>query len=383
MKKILFFLLASLVFANTITSTQKKISQTKFTISKMNQKLDFIAIEINKKQFLLKKINNKIENLNTQINILNQELNNSKTKLSDYKKLKKSFTNKSLKIQNKIINFISGNYFNSTSKTENIADLIDKEITKEILKKYSQKINALIQKNKTLLSQINILNTKINNIKQKQNLLIKAKQNLALLKQKRQKELLSLKQDKKKYKKRLQNLIKKEENLQNKLAQLNIIKIKRIKRTKHQNVKLNLNVKKYGSLYFTPNVTNYRGLKTIPPLKGKIIKKFGSYIDPVYKIRIYNDSITIKAYKKNSIVRAILGGRIIYVGTSNGKGIIIIKHRNNLFSIYANLEQISPILKKGLYVKKGQIIARIKNNLEFEITYKDHPINPLEVIALK
>ena len=383
MKKIIFFLLTSLLlFANTITSTQKKISQTKFIISRMNQKLDFIANEINKKYYLLNQINKKIENLNIQINLLNQELNNSKTKLSDFNRLKKEFIKKSLKIQNEIINFISGNYFNSTTKTENITDLIDKEITKNILKKYSQKINLLIQKNKTILNQITILNIKINNIKQKQALLIKTKQKLALFKKTRQKELLSLKQDKKKYKKRLQNLIQKEKNLQNKLAQLNIIKIKRIRHKKeNKNIKVNLNVKKYGSLYFTPNIANYKGPKTIPPLKGKIIKKFGSYIDPIYKIRIYNDSITIKSYKENSIVRAILSGKIIYIGKSNGKGIIIIRHRNNLFSIYANLEKISPILRKGLYVKKGQIIARIKNNLEFEITYKNHPINPIKVIA--
>ena len=386
MIKILFFLLTSLLlFANNITTTQKKISQTKFIISKMNQKLDIIADKIQQKELFINKINKKIGNLNIQINFLNKELNNSKTKLSDFNRLKNKFIKKSTKIQNEIINFISENYFNSTSKTENIRDLIDKEITKKILERYSHKINSLIQKNKKILNQITLLNKKINNIKQKQILFIKAKQKLALLKQNRQKELLFLKQDKITYKKRLKNLIKKEENLQNKLAQLNIIKIKKRKYIKQQNqnlkVNLNLNVKKYGSLYFTPSVTNYRGLKTIAPIKGKIIKKFGSYIDPVYHIRIYNDSITIKSYKKNAIVRAILSGRIIYVGTTNGKGIIIIRHRDNLFSIYANLERISPILRKGLYVKKGQIIARIKNNLEFEITYKNHPINPIRVIA--
>ncbi len=386
MKKIIFFLLTSLLlFANNITTTQKKISQTKFIISKMNQKLDIIADNIQQKELFINKINKKIGNLTIQINFLNKELNNSKTKLSNFNKLKNKFIKKSTKIQNEIINFISENYFNSTSKTENITDLIDKEITKKILERYSNKINSLIQKNKKILNQITLLNKKINNIKQKQALLIKAKQKLALLKRNRQKELLFLKRDKKIYKKRLKTLIKKEENLQNKLAQLNIIKIERRKYIRQQNqnlkVNLNLNVKKYGSLYFTPSVVNYRGLKTIAPVEGKIIKKFGSYIDPVYHIRIYNDSITIKSYKKNSMVRAILSGRIIYIGTTNGKGIIIIKHRDNLFSIYANLEKISPILKKGLYVKKGQIIARIKNNLEFEITYKNHPINPIKVIA--
>ena len=385
MRKILFFLLASLLFANNVSYTKKKILQTKFVISKMNQKLDMIANKINQKQTALNRINKKISNLNQQIALLNKELNNSKTKLSEFNDLKKGFQTKSNKIQNEIINFISENYFNSTAKTENLSDLIDKEITKKILKKYSQKINSLIQKNKTILTQISVLNTKINNIKQKQRLLIQSKQKLALLKKTKQKELVSLNEDKKRYKKRLQNLIQKEENLQNRLAKLKIIKIKRkpVKQSQNQNLKLNVNVKKYGSLYFQSQTANYKGAKTIPPIQGKIIKKFGSYIDPVYKIRIYNDSITIKPYKQNSVVRAILSGRVVYVGQSNGKGVIIIKHKHDLFSIYANLDKISPLLKKGSFVRQGQIIARVKESLEFEVTYKENPINPLKVIALR
>ena len=391
MKKIFLFLLASLVFANTITYTKKKISHTKFAISKMNHKLDFIANEINKKQIFLNKINKKIDNLNKQIDILNKELNNSSTKLSEFTDLKKGFETKSQKIQNEIINFISENYFTSTSKTQNLQDLIDKEITKKILKRYSKKINLLIQKNKKMLNRIQILNTNINNIKQKQNILFKTKQKLAILKKNQKKELLSLNQEKKQYKKRLQTLIRKEENLQNRLVQLNIIKKRKAlqiqrqmeAKKQNQNLNVNINVKKYGSLYFNTKTANYKGAKTIPPVKGTIIKKFGSYIDPVYKIKIYNDSITIKPYKPNSVVRAVLSGRIVYIGRSNSKKVVIIKHKNALFTIYANLDKVSPLLKKGLYVKKGQIIARINGNLEFEVTYKEKPINPTKVIALK
>ena len=138
-----------------------------------------------------------------------------------------------------------------------------------------------------------------------------------------------------------------------------------------------------GSIYYKPKIASYYGPKTIPPLRGKIIKHFGSYIDPVYKIRIYNDSITIKPYTPQSTVRAILNGKIVYIGNNDDKKIIIIRHKNDLFSIYANLSKISPILKKGFYVKKGQIIARVKDALEFEVTYKENPINPLKVIRLR
>jgi len=63
--------------------------------------------------------------------------------------------------------------------------------------------------------------------------------------------------------------------------------------------------------------------------------------------------------------------------------VIFIKHKNNLFSIYANLSKISPLLKNGSLIKKGQIIGRVKDALEFEVTYKDRPINPLKVIKFR
>ena len=376
MKKILFLFLISFLFANNITYTKKKILKTKYNISKMNQKLDLIASKIENKENILQQINNKIDNLNKQIKILNKELNNSKTKLSEFNDLKKGLEEKANKIQNEITNFISENYFNSTSKTEDLNDLIDKEITKNILNRYSKKINTLIKENQKIQNQIALLNSKIEAIKQKQNILLQTKEKLALLQKTQQKALLSLNKEKENYKKRLQNLIKKEENLQNELAKLKIIKKREISRS-------TIHVKKYGSLYFTRRTGHYKGKKNIPPIKGKIIKRFGSYIDPIYNIRIYNDSITIKPYKKNAIVRAISNGRIVYVGKSNGKGVVIIRHKNNLFSIYANLDKISPILRKGLYVKKGQILARVNDSLEFEVTYKDRPINPTKVIALK
>jgi murein DD-endopeptidase MepM/ murein hydrolase activator NlpD len=166
-------------------------------------------------------------------------------------------------------------------------------------------------------------------------------------------------------------MIKKQQSLRKKLQELKIVK-------KREEIK----VKKVGSAYLKPKIATYNGKKTIPPVYGRVIKKFGSYIDPIYKIKIYNDSITIKT-KPNSVVRSIMSGKVVYIGENGDKKVIFIKHPGNLFSIYANLAKISPLLKKGSFIKKGQIIARVKDTLEFEITYKDKPINPLKVIRLR
>ncbi len=372
MRNLLFLLLITLSFALNLKNTKKEIIRTNFYISKMNKRLDSLAYEIHKKEKNLKKINTQILDLNKQINILEKELKNSNQKLSDFNDLKKGYENKAQEIQNQITNFISENYFINSIKTETVNDLINKEISEKILQKYSNKINSLINQNKNILLQIKSLNNKINLIlHRKKELKTKKRQLYSLLKQQK-KELALLKLKKIKYKEKLQSLIKRQKELQNRLVKLNIIKKRKP-----------INVKKIGSAYFRPQIANYRGPKTIPPLQGKIIKKFGSYIDPVYKIRIYNDSITIKAKRPNSVVRSILSGRVVYIGENNDKKIIVIRHRHDLFSIYANLEKISPILKKGSYVKRGQIIARVKNTLEFEVTYKEKPINPVKVISLR
>ncbi len=376
--RIIILCLAVILSASSINSTKKSIIKTKRIISLMNYKLDVLAKKIHYQETSLQKTDKKIKELNLEIKKLQQDLNNSKTILSNLNDLKNGYVEKLNEIQKEITNFISENYFNSIMNTENINDLINKTVTKEILKKYSLKIQNLLKENKTLISQTELVNKKIKNILQKQKQLQIKKIELSKLLKKQKNELALLKKQKKEYKRKLQNLINKEKALQNRLAKLKIIKKK-----KQTVITSNINVKKIGSVYFKPKTASYRGPKTIPPINGKIIKKFGSYIDPVYHIRIYNESITIKASKNNAKVRAIFSGRVVYIGDTYGKKIVVIKHKNNLFSIYANLDKVSPILKKGYYVKKGQIIGRVNDTLDFEVTYKDKPINPIKVINLK
>ena len=381
--KFLIIFLAVLSFASNINTTKMKLNQNKTYISRMNEKLDFLARKIVHKQNILKKIKNKISILNKQINTLNKKLINSSKILSNLNDLKKGYETKAKNIQNQITNFISENYFNMILKPENINNLIKKEATNKILEKYSKKINSLINENRKIILQINEINKQINNIMIQQKELKNKKLELAKLLKTQKKELKELTKEKMTYKIKLIKLLKKQKFLQNQLAKLKIIKKKKNRYQISKNFAKPLNVKKVGSIYYKPKISSYFGPKTIPPVRGKIIKYFGSYIDPIYHIKIYNTTITIKPYKPNSVVKAIFNGKVVYIGNNDDKKIIILKHKHDLFSIYANLSKISPILKKGFYVKKGQIIARVKNTLEFEVTYKENPINPLKVIKLK
>jgi murein DD-endopeptidase MepM/ murein hydrolase activator NlpD len=353
----------SLIFFLYGLDVKKELTKTKIVISKMNEKMDKLAKEISRKETSLNYLQKKIKKLSFEIQNLQKQLKNSNQIINELKDLQKGYKKQLEEIQNEINDFLSTNYYLDSQTINNINDLIYNEITKQALEEYSKKIEKLISKKEKLQEEIKSTDNKIQKIISKQKLLESKKQELKATLNKRKKELLALKRKKEEYKKKLLAMINKQKVLQNKLEKLSIIK----KRKKA----------------YKPATFTYRGMKTIAPLRGKVIKKFESYIDPIYKIRIYNDSITIKPYQKNAIVRSIMSGKVVYIGESGGKKIIVIKHKGNIFSIYANLSKISPLIKKGSYVKRGQIIARVEDNLEFEVTYKEKPINPLKVIRLK
>jgi len=376
MKKISFlFIGSSLLFSYTptLTKAKKELSQTSQNINIMNKKLHKLANEIIKKQKEIKYLNYLEHKTQNEIKTLEANLKDSNKILKSLENQAHAIKSQQNEIKNEIIKFISENYYLDTQQVTSLEDLIYSEINKKALNQYSYKIKDLIAKFKLLSKNLNEINQKIASIKAEKKALLNKQQKLIYLKKRRYKELANLKKQKENYKQKLLSMLEKQKNLRKKLKELKIVK---------QTPKININVKKVGSAYLKPKTARYYGRKTIPPVYGSVVKKFGSYIDPIYKIRIYNDSITIKT-KPNSFIRAIFNGKVVYIGENGGKKVIFIKHPNNMFSIYSNLEKISPLIKKGSYVKKGQIIARVKNSLEFEITYKDKPINPLQVINLK
>ncbi|AZV46224.1 peptidase M23 [Nautilia sp. PV-1] len=372
MKRIVLLIVFSVFVFASVTSTKKELRYTSYKIAKMNKKLDNLARQILSKERQIELLNKKEKDVQTDINTLQQQLKNSNRTLNELTDLAKGLNRKKEDIKAEVIKFISQNYYLDTKQIDSLNDLIYSEINKKALELYSRQISNLLFQYKKIDKNLASTNKKIYDIKSKQAVLIKKRNELAKLRREKVIELASLKKQKEDYKKKLLSMIRKQQSLRKKLQELKIVK----KRTPQ------INVKKVGSVYFKPKTATYKGRKTIPPVYGKVIKKFGSYIDPIYKIRIYNDSITIKT-KPNSVVRSIMSGQVVYIGDNGDRKVVFIKHPGNLFSVYANLIKVSPLLRKGSYVKRGQIIARVKNSLEFEVTYKDKPINPLKVIRLR
>ena len=192
----------------------------------------------------------------------------------------------------------------------------------------------------------------------------------------------TLARDKAIYKKRFDRIREGQRALRRKLAKLKIIK-----RDQETDQEARLEVRREEKKNRTEVKGNghYSGAKTISPLKdSRLIKKFGTYIDPIYKFKIFNKSITLKAAYKGAKVKSVLKGKIVFAENSGGMlgKVVIIEHAHNIHTIYAKLSRLAPGIHVGKRVSKGSIIGKVDKSLMFEVTKENKHINPLNLIRL-
>lgn len=159
---------------------------------------------------------------------------------------------------------------------------------------------------------------------------------------------------------------------------------KEIARTKRNASIVSEHVRKINSSYHKGNIVAYRGNKTISPIPGaRLIKKFGTYTDPIYKMKIFNESITLKAPSANAKVRNVLDGKVVFAGKSSMLGkVVVVAHSGKMHTVYAGLSKIAPTIKTGRKIKKGYIVGRVARKLMFEATKNSKHINPTRLIRI-
>ncbi len=136
---------------------------------------------------------------------------------------------------------------------------------------------------------------------------------------------------------------------------------------------------------YTPSKTyKYRGGKTISPLPGsKLVKKFGTYVDPIYKIKIFNESITLQSPTVNSKVQNILNGKVVFAGKSSMLGkVVVVAHSKKIHTVYAGLSKIAPTIHVGAKIQKGYVVGKVNEKLIFQATKDSKHINPLKLIKI-
>ncbi|NOQ32080.1 MAG: peptidoglycan DD-metalloendopeptidase family protein [Helicobacteraceae bacterium] len=286
----------------------------------------------------------------------------------------------------------------------------DSLISEEVLKKLSfqtrseiEKLNSELQNNSGKISSVN---SERRSLKKSIDKIDNKHQRLKITKRKNEKALKVLKKDKLKYKRALGTYISQKNALQGTLSSLNIIKDDELKKqiakekrdaekkkkkkwkkkttvsTPEQGSYELPKVRKLGSSYQRIKTKKYRGKKTIAPLDSyKVAKKYGTYKDPIYQIKIFNESVSLKPSKKGAKVKNVLNGKIIFAkNTPLLDNVVIIEHKNGMHTIYAHLSKISPNVKKGRKIRAGTVIGRVDGNLVFEVTQQNYHINPMQMI---
>ncbi|GAA9347949.1 M23 family metallopeptidase [Helicobacter pylori] len=398
MHKLGVFLLATLLFANT-------------------QKVSDIAKDIQHKETLLKKTHEEKNQLNSRLSSLGEAIRSKELQKAEMERqmiaLKKSLEknrNESLAQEKVLTNYrksldhlqkqrsflqkrvfdtlLEDFLFSQALKRQNLAssnDVILQVAFENLHQSTLSKMSQLSQEEKDLNTQALKVKSSIQKISSVIDEQKTREVTLKSLQTEQNKLILSMQKDYAIYNQRLTLLEKERQNLNALLKRLNIIKQNREneERVSLKKSSQALEVKQVASSYQNINTTSYNGPKTIAPLNDyEVVQKFGPYIDPVYNLKIFSESITLVSKTPNALVRNVLDGKIVFAKEINMlKKVVIIEHKNGIRTIYSQLDKIAPTIKSGMRIQKGYVLGRIDQRLGFEVTMKEKHINPLELIA--
>jgi murein DD-endopeptidase MepM/ murein hydrolase activator NlpD len=400
---LVFFFLFSFIFASTSIDT--KIADKASTLKqkskierKIAKKLKDVAKEILQEQHELKKIASRIDFLTRNIEKNRNLVKDKEENLKDLTKQNSSLVEVRKKLEDKIIRIIAQDFSFYLITDRGYLDSSDSILVEEILDKMGvimqKEFAKLSREYKHINSKIEVQNGQIHDLRSSIEELKDEKNQKADLKKKQEKIIATLSKKKAQYKKQLERVEKERQALRKTLESLKIVKLNEErkrqealeeKRRSQQLSGEKVTVRKLGSSYQKGRFKRYNGRKTIAPLDSFSVKrKFGNYIDPIYKIKIFNESVILSSNRSNAKVKNVLDGKIIYAkDTAVLDKVVIVENRYGIHTIYAHLSQIAPTIKVGNKIRKGYIIGRVDRDLTFEVTQKNYHINPLELISVK
>ena len=446
MIKLFFLLIVSLNTIFAASNIDKKIQTNTQKLNSSDDKKENTSLKIKELAEKIESQNSNITTLEKDINQINSDitehqklLEDAKYKLSDLNskstELIREKTSHEEQIVDTIIEEFSISIALKLASEDTLQELIDNEIY-TLLSQYSKEKVSKLNTNYSALST----NTKNNQkdiekiasyIEDRQ----KTKNKLTILKEKHSSSLISLEEQHKSYQEELNKVAKEQESLKNLLSELNILKEEESKKAqareeadaeekrkklqellaqkKATNQKvteeesssaplddvvqtadvrnqryaknLNLDVKKIGSSTDGIQIIKYKGEKTIAPLKSfKIVKNFGTYYDPVYKIKLFNESIVLKSDEPKAKVVSVLNGKVVYAKKNAGMlaNVVIIQHEGGLHTIYSHLDEISPTLVVGKWIKQGYVVGRVDESLMFQATKDSAHIDPKDLFKI-
>ncbi|MGI6148860.1 MAG: M23 family metallopeptidase [Firmicutes bacterium] len=110
------------------------------------------------------------------------------------------------------------------------------------------------------------------------------------------------------------------------------------------------------------------------PAKGEISTPFGWYRHPVYNDWRFNSGIELAV--TDELVRTVLPGRVVSVGSDSFQTELVIDHGGGWQSIYRSVEALT--VSPGQEVSQNQTIGRAANgSLFFSLSHNGKPVNPM------
>ena len=445
-KLILLIVLISTVFAES--NIDKKIQTNTEKLNSSDDKKETTSLKIKELAEKIESQNSNINTLEKDINQINSDieehqklLEESKNKLDDLQSKSTELIREKTSNEEQIVDTIIEEFSVSIAVKLVSEDSLQELIDREVYTLLSQHSKDKVVKLNTSYSSLSA-NTKNNQkdidkissyIEERQ----KAKDKLTGLKQKLSSSISSLEQQHKTYQEELNKFAKEQESLKSLLSELNILKqaetkkeqdakaaAEEEKRKKLQELlaskktpaknetaekedvqddnsfdtvqtsdvrnqkyakNLSLDVKKIGSSTDGVSIVKYKGEKSIAPLKSfRVVKNFGTYFDPVYKIKLFNESITLKSDEEQAKVVAVLNGKVVYAKKSAGmlENVVIIQHEDGVHTIYSHLDEISPTLVVGKWIKQGYVVGRVDESLMFQATKDSSHIDPKDLFKI-
>ncbi len=395
MRVFVLLLIAVLLQAASVETKIQKTTNQLHSYSKkykrLNQKMAKTAEAILKLKKRIKLQEEAIAKLQQELASKSSSYEMSKRQLRELQNKLAVSKRKTQKLQNRLSELITKAVSISILMDQkhfyNIESVIDYEILKTELQEYKKEIKRLNSAFSTLLEQIKRLEQQAAYLKTSIDTIDAKHKKLLAMQKRNKKDLHKLKIAKNSYKKALRKRLTKKDELKKTVAKRNVVKSDQERRKRQEqerkrafeNQNANLpKVKQYGKSYQNIKTVRYTGKKTIPPLTHyTITKKYGTYTDPIYGIKIFNESISMRPKQPNAQVRNVLNGKVIYAEKTAMLGnVVIIEHKGGIHTIYANLSKIAPTVKKGKKIKKGYVIGRVQDELIFEVTKKTSHVNP-------
>jgi murein DD-endopeptidase MepM/ murein hydrolase activator NlpD len=425
-----------------IQTNKEKLDSSSDKKDSTSLKIKELAEQIESQNTNITNIEKEIKQINSDIDEHQKLLEEAKGKLDDLKSKSSELIREKTSSEEQIVDTIIEEFSISIAvklvSEDSLQELIDSEIytllsqhSKDKVLKLNTSYSSLSANTKNNQKDIDKISSYIDDRQ-------KTKDKLTVLKEKHSSSLASLEQQHKSYQEELNKVAKEQESLKNLLSELNILKQEEAKKAEAamaaaeeekrkklqallsqkkampnnsdairedvvddsspqdevqtadvRNQKyaknLNLDVKKIGSSTDGVTIIKYKGEKTISPLKSfKVVKNFGTYYDPVYKIKLFNESIVLKSEEEKAKVVSVLNGKVVYAKKNAGMldNVVIIQHENGLHTIYSHLDEISPTLVVGKWIQQGYVVGRVNNTLMFQATKDSAHIDPKDLFKI-